>query len=430
MKNNLLKQYSAHLIWVLLLGSLIFLSFNKHSRVENFTYQSELWADKGGYYIYLPASIIHHFDVHSLPDSIDSKLGNGFQIDYENQKIRTKYYYGVTLLWLPFFLTSHFLASHLGYEANGFSTPYFKFLNVSGAFYASLALLMLFSLLNKRLNKRLTFLSILLIYGASNAFYYTVDENGMTHIYSFFLYTAIVYFWENYLKSKNIWSLTLVSLFSGILILTRPTHLIFLPFAFFAMCQNREDIKTRIKALLNLKSVAFFGISTLIVSIPQLIYWKYTKGDSLNYSYENEGFTNWLNPKIIEQWLDPYNGLILYSPVYLIILIASIYMIYKHKNFLPISLLLLSSYVFSSWWNPQYGCSFGQRNFVDLLPLFLLMLIPFVEYLSNLKAKSKYTLLSLLLISVFYTVKLSYSYDECYFGDLGDWSYYIELIKK
>lgn len=430
MKNKVLNRFSGHLLWMLLFGSLIVLSFNKHSRVENFTYQSELWADKGGYYIYLPASIIHNFDLYSLPDSIDSKLGNGFKINHENQKIITKYYYGVTLLWLPFFLTSHFLAPHLGYEANGFSTPYFKFLNISGAFYASIALLMLFLLLNKTLSKRISFFSILLIFGASNAFYYTIDENGMTHIYSFFMYTAIVFFWEKYLKSKNLWNLTLVGIFSGILILTRPTHLIFLPFAFLAMSQNYEDIKTRIKALLNLKSAVFIGLSSIIFSIPQLIYWKYTKGDSLNYSYENEGFTNWLNPKIIEQWFDPYNGLIPYSPVYLVILIASVYMILKHKNFLPMLLLLLSSYVFSSWWNPQYGCSFGQRNFVDLLPLFLFMLIPFAKYLSKLKEKSKYTILSLLLVSVFYTIKLSYSYDECYFGDLGDWSYYFELIKK
>src|SRR5690606_4085992 len=154
-----------------------------------------------------------------------------------NQKIRTKYYYGVTLLWLPFFLASHFLAPHLGYEANGFTTPYFKFLNISGAFYASLALIMLFLLLNKRLNKAQSIMSILMIYGASNAFYYTTDDNGMTHIYSFFLYTSIVFFWERYIKTKSLTHLLLISLFSCILILTRPTHLVFLPFALFALAQ-------------------------------------------------------------------------------------------------------------------------------------------------------------------------------------------------
>src|SRR5680860_135802 len=88
---------------ILFSGILLFLTFNRHSKSKDLDYHSEIWADKAGYYVYLPAAIKYKFNPVNFPDSIDVKTGNGFMLDYEHKKIRTKYTCGVALMQLPFF---------------------------------------------------------------------------------------------------------------------------------------------------------------------------------------------------------------------------------------------------------------------------------------------------------------------------------------
>jgi len=46
---------------VLLIVSL-FLTFHIHRNNGYFNWKSEIWADRAGYYIYLPAFFMYHFD--------------------------------------------------------------------------------------------------------------------------------------------------------------------------------------------------------------------------------------------------------------------------------------------------------------------------------------------------------------------------------
>ena len=92
--------------WVVFIGFFalaLFLTFNRHSKSGYFNYHSEIWADKSGYYIYLPATIIYGFHPEKFPAGIDDSLGNGFMLECENNKVRTKYFSGVA------FYNFHFL---------------------------------------------------------------------------------------------------------------------------------------------------------------------------------------------------------------------------------------------------------------------------------------------------------------------------------
>ena len=40
----------------------LFLTFNKHSKSGYYNYHSEIWADKAGYYVYLPAVFKFNFN--------------------------------------------------------------------------------------------------------------------------------------------------------------------------------------------------------------------------------------------------------------------------------------------------------------------------------------------------------------------------------
>jgi len=125
------------------IGFTLFLTFNRHSKSGYYNYHSEIWADKAGYYVYLPAALKFNFNPNNFPDSVDIKTGNGFILDQENDKVITKYTYGVALLQMPFFGLAELLAKPLNFKQNGFSPIYHWSINISSVFYLFLGLFFL-----------------------------------------------------------------------------------------------------------------------------------------------------------------------------------------------------------------------------------------------------------------------------------------------
>ena len=123
------------------LGITLFLTFNRHSKSGYFNYHSEIWADKSGYYVYLPAAFKFNFNPNNFPDSIEINTGNGFALDERNGKVITKYTYGVALMQSPFFCLAEILAEPLNFEKNGFSPIYHWCINVASVFYLVIGLI-------------------------------------------------------------------------------------------------------------------------------------------------------------------------------------------------------------------------------------------------------------------------------------------------
>ena len=108
------------LIFLLLYGLTIFLTFNRHSKSTFDNYHSVIWGDKAGYYILLPSIFINSSEITEFQDDILKKTGNGFTI--ENGVIKTKYFIGVALLEMPFFLLALLVATILKLDlAHGFA---------------------------------------------------------------------------------------------------------------------------------------------------------------------------------------------------------------------------------------------------------------------------------------------------------------------
>ena len=105
--------------------------------------------DKGGYYVYLPATIIYHdLEKLSFRDEMASKYDlHGFSDPNDVYKSPvtghrfTKYPLGVAVAELPFFLTAHLYTKLTGIApADGFSLPYSMSRDLSNIFYAILGL--------------------------------------------------------------------------------------------------------------------------------------------------------------------------------------------------------------------------------------------------------------------------------------------------
>ncbi|NBY10976.1 MAG: hypothetical protein EBQ77_08260, partial [Sphingobacteriia bacterium] len=174
-----------------ILGFFIFLSLNRHSKSGIQNYHSEIWADKAGYYIYLPAFFIYNFQVDGLPAEIDKKTGNGFIV--RDGKIITKYTYGVALLQAPFFIICHVLSKLCNLQDDGFSLIYHKSINIAAVIYSFFSFIFLFNFLIRYLKKKVVIITLACLYIGTNIFYYSVFETGMSHIYSLFLFASYLY---------------------------------------------------------------------------------------------------------------------------------------------------------------------------------------------------------------------------------------------
>lgn len=413
-------------IWLTLFG----LGLNKHENYGLYNYQSELWADKSGYYMYLPAAHLYNFDAHAFPSEVDENTGQGFRLDSLSGKVVTKYSYGVALLEAPFYFTAHFITGFTSYPQDGFSLLYQKFINLAASFYATVALLLLFALLARKYDQRTALVSITLLVLGTNLLYYIIDESGMSHVYSFFVASVLLFWWHRHRKKQNWVAALVLGMAVGLLTVIRPTNALLLLFIPLTTYQSFVSWWPQVKSLLNLRFIIPLIVGGIIVWLPQMLYWRYLSGNWMYYSYENEGF-HWLNPQIIPSLLAPFNGLFLYSPLYLVLLVylvlSSIYR--SRQSQIQLVLFVVIIYLFSSWWAWHFGCSFGGRSYIEYLAIFSLSVGAMVHKSFGLKSQRiKWGVFTFLSLCVLYSIKMTYSISECFFGGgVWDWDRYFEF---
>jgi len=407
-------------------GVLLFLCLNLNSKNKFSNYKDPIWADAAGYYVYLPATFIYGWEANAVPIEWPDQLGNGFEYD-EKGKLRTKYPVGVALLELPFFLLAHGWASSNG-NADGYSYEYHVGLWIAGLFYLILGLFFLKEFLLKRFDLKYVLITLLVLLLGTNLYYYGLNSAGMSHIYSFFLFSLLLWLSDTIAHNVDAKRIVLFAFFAGICLMVRPTSIIYLLFLLFL----NSDFLTRLSRKSLKKPLLFLSmlIAFLLPMLPQFLYWKYSTGNFIYYSYGEEGF-NWLSPELVKFWFSTNNGLFSYSPVLLFALIGIGLMWQKNRKEAVkfTGLFLLISYVFSSWWCWWYGCSYGSRSLVEFIVPLSIPFCLFVQqtFKTNL-ASVKYMVLTVAVAFIFVNLKMIYKYDDCFHGGVWDWEGFYKLI--
>jgi hypothetical protein len=414
-------------IILLIFFTFLFLAFNKHSKDDYRSYRSVLWADASGYYIYNPIWFIYGNDWRNLPDSINFKTGAGFSFNEKTGRIITKYTSGVAILQTPFFLVAHVLSGPLGFPSDGFSPIYHGGIMIAGAFYGLLGLVFSFLFLKKYFFEQTSIITIIIFFLSTNLYYYTLDASGFLHVYSFFLISVVAFLTSHIKERPELKYILPLFIALALAVLIRPTNIIFVFFVLFF--GNPSGIKERFSFFK--KQIKLFAISfaaSLIVFIPQLIYWDQSFNSPIVYSYGEEGFTFLFAPKLLLVWFSTNNGLFAYAPILFVSVIGMILALRKkNMNGILITLLfLLSSYIFSSWWNYWFGCAMGARSFVEYYPL---LMFPFAYATSQIKNKTTMVFLFVFCSAcIWINMNIIYYYDGCFYGGEWDWNTYFKLI--
>ena len=410
-------------------------SYRVHRNTGYFTWKSEITSDKAGYYCYLPATFYFHFNPKEFPEGIDRETGYGFILDTVKGKVYSKYTYGVAALVSPFFLGVHCISwvFHLPRDG-GFSPLYRKAINLAAVFYLVLGLWLLKRFLENYLKEGVIYLALVLMVLGTNLLYYSTTESLMSHVYSFFLFSLALFALAKFYTGRKKFGWFLLAGFSiSLIILIRPINIIILPFLLLWDFKSGISLADRIRLAWKPGYVIAFLVILFLVFLPQLIYWKYLTGNYIFYSYGNEGFTNWNHPRILEVWFSTLNGLFLYNPLVLVFVAGMILMIVKKEvnGILLLVLFFLLTYGIASWSCWYFGCSFGQRSFVEYFSFFSLPFGFILERTFTAKRNLRKGLPLLLFIMLTgVNILLMSVYDRCFLGSTWDWREFERLIGK
>ncbi len=422
-----------YLIFCLSLGLTWF--FHKDSVKFNDRY--ELWGDRAGYYIYLPATFFYHFDARKIPADLDQQTGGGLSIDQQKNKIETKYTCGVAILASPFFITAGLISRVAGYDSEyGFSLLYIRMMALAAVVYLILGLWFLKKFLDHYFTPFISYFVVTFIFLGTNLFYYALIDGMMSHVYSFFLFAVFLYSLKRYIDTRRYSFFIVLCIIFSLAILIRPTNILIGLLFFTLDAETASTWLTRFRNLLKPAYFLSFLAILLLIFIPQMVYWKYLSGHWLHFSYTGEGFDNWRTPQVAGVLFSPVNGLIAYSPLVILFLAGLVIMIIKKKaNGWSIAAIFLAVTVICASWKMWYfGCSLGQRSFIEY---YTVLALPFGYVTEKVFRTRKFLVTTILLFAVFlltyfnlrYTISL-YRFDRCYYGSTWDWDHYLRTVER
>lgn len=416
-----MKRPELIVVWIvfILLGMSLFLFTNKNRIYTK--------ADAEGYYMYLPALTIFGFD--DLP----VRTTEQFSRIEKTGRYYTKYTAGVALMQSPFYAIASLISGYSKeYAMDGYSRQYQRMILLSAVFYAMAGLGLLYTFLRKQFSVFISALAVLAIFLGTNTYYYTVEESGMSHIYSFFLWVLLICISDRiYRKPAWKWFVVL-SLVISLLVFIRPTNIIA---SVVVLGWNMTDLRSRVTFIKEqfLKYV-ILPVPFIMLSAGQLLLWRYMAGSFVLFSYSEEpGFIYFLRPKILQVLFHVHNGLLIYAPILLLSVAGLIIgIVRKAPNFRILGFVLISlTYVIGSWWTWWFGGAFGHRCYVDVMAIFAIGIAYFFQQVSLSRYIAiKWIIGVVTIFFMYYSIRMTEIYAYPWEGPGFMWAQFWEKVKE
>jgi hypothetical protein len=347
-------------------------------------------SDGYSYYVYLPAWFIH--GDAGLSAVARDCCGGEFPAftaiirwPGTNQWVNA-HPIGVAVLQTPFFLIGHGLTKWSNISPDGFTLYYQHAAGLSGLAWAIAGLYMLRRLLRRNFADGVTTATLVTLFFGTGLYHYATYDSSYSHVYSFFLFTTFLYltelWWADSHRSPNWTRAMLVGVVAGLIVLTRHTNALFLLIFPLYGVRNAASLRAAVSSLTaRWRELALLAATGALVILPQLLLYFRATGRFLVSSYGDLGF-NFTSPHLWGVLFSVQKGLFFWSPLLLLALVG---WMLGHKATRPlvvgaIVVMALDIYLIASWWDWQFGASYGHRGFIDTLPLFALGLAALFEW--------------------------------------------------
>lgn len=339
--------------------------------------------DVNSYYAYLPAAFIYRDLTFEFTRNLPKDFNGQIWVHQSGKGgLVSKMPMGCAVMYLPFFLIAHAIAVATLDAPTGYDTIYHGGIALAALIYSLLGALILRRTLLRFTSEIATTITLLAVLLATNLFYYTVVEPGMSHAYSFFLFASFLELSLRWTKSRSNGVFITMAVLLGLIILVRPTNgiIVLLPLVLSFSGGKAKSTTQWLKGHFQLVILGAW-ISMSIVFL-QLIYWKYATNEWIYYSYRDEGFF-FNNPQLWKGLFSFRKGFFIYTPI-MVFAIVGLFQLRKKASslFMGIALVFAAHvYISFSWWCWWYGGGFGARSMIELYPLLALPLGLFIQKL-------------------------------------------------
>jgi len=385
---------------------------------------SFIWPDNGyrtrtvdgdgrGYYAYLPTLVLNHtvdfrkaYEHEKANQPLEYQGHNYHKVD---DVFINKFPVGTALMILPFFLLAQLISPWMGLEADGYSLLFQYEVALAALWWLWFGIFFLRKLLQRyKIPDSVILWIVLLLITGTNLFHYAFVDVAFSHVYSFAIVTAFLYFSDRLIFRFKVKYLALTAFLLGWVVLIRPVNvLVVLAVPFFAA--DGETLKRRLIEIFGsiknwLLTIAFFILGVL----PQMVINYLQTGSLVLYGYKGEGFC-FLHPHFTDFLFSYKKGWFVYTPIMLLLFPAMLVLFRKSKyRFVCfVAFLLFLTYFFSSWWNWYYGDGFGMRPMVECYSLLALVIALWIK---GLKPQFKKIVLSVSIVLALFNMVQSYQY--------------------
>lgn len=297
--------------------TLIFSDWMKRTPNETFI---KIDGDGKDYYSYLTSAFITKDLAHLNPD-------NNFVVETPTGNINM-HPVGVAVLQIPFFGLGYLSALLSHQSLDGYSLPFQLAISFAALFYAIIGLFFICkTLANMAFSKGIIALSIVCLFFGTTLLNYTITEPSMSHIYSFALISAFIYYNQKLARQFSVRSVYTLALLFGFIILVRPVNamvLLLVPVFY----NSFNDLKAHFGRLTSSKKVLPLALLIVMAVFSiQCIVWFIQTGSFFQSGYKGNGFY-FLHPQLIPMLFSFNSGIFTYTPLFFVVVI-SLFILYK-----------------------------------------------------------------------------------------------------
>jgi hypothetical protein len=323
-------------------------------------------SDAFSYYVYLPAWALYHDP--SLQAVADDCCGGEFpdwtaiiRWRFTRQWVNA-HPIGEAILIAPFFAAAHALTRWTNLPPDGFSLYYQHAAGLAGLCYVIAGLWLLQRLLARHVPPGVATATLAVLLAGTSLYHYATFDSTWSHAFSFALCAAFLERLDAWVPGRRrIADEVVLGLICGAMVLVRHTNVV-IPVVFVGVVMLRTRHVPIVAAV----------VAALVV-LPQLWLYHRATGHWVISSYGSLGFT-FASPHVAGVLVSPQKGLFFYAPILLAAAAGFAWLPSGLRRWrVPaVLVLVVNTYIIASWWDWQFGASYGHRGFVDVYPIFSL----------------------------------------------------------
>ena len=345
-------------------------------------------SDGYSYYVYLPSWAIYH-DLSF--DGLARDWYGGTYPDFtalrrwpSTGSWLNPHPIGTAILMAPFFTAGDLLSRWSNLPRDGFSLYYQHAAGLAGVAYLLAGLAVLRRILRRHFTDGVVLATLVCITWGTNLFHYGVFDGTFSHVFSFFLvclWILLVELWWEHPSWQRSLALGAVA---ALIVLVRHTNAIFLLVLPLYGVTRWNDLRSRIGDMWERRR--WLGVATLAgaaVVMPQVVLYRIITASWLvsPYGALNASFT-FGSPHFFGVLFSTQKGLFFWSPLLLLAVPGAIVASGWARGIVITAAIVfvIQVYLAASWFDWQFGASYGHRAFTDGLGLAALLVAACFEW--------------------------------------------------